>query len=168
MAFMSYKQETYLKSLLEQRVIPFELFDKASSIDYNTISVKEASSFIEILKNQPLKNPPEPESDNNGNNIKKEPAKEGFYFYNNEVYQVVASKQGHNYAKILVHDGSKGHWDYVKGMMNVLNDSYLISLAEARKFGKDHGFCMVCGRTLTDPISVQAGIGPICAERFGA
>jgi len=34
-------------------------------------------------------------------------------------------------------------------------------------YGKEWGICCVCNRTLTDPISVQNGIGPICAERFG-
>jgi Family of unknown function (DUF6011) len=27
--------------------------------------------------------------------------------------------------------------------------------------------CAVCNRELSDPVSVEAGIGPICAERFG-
>lgn len=170
MAFMSYKQEAYLKSLLNTKVIPFELFEKVANIDYNTITIKTASGLIDILKNQPLKTKEGelPESDVNGNNIptKKEPAKCGFYFYENSVYNVVASKQGNNYAKLLIHDGNKGRWDYIKGMVNVLNESHLITLAAAKEFGKNHGFCMVCGRTLTDPVSVDAGIGPICAERF--
>jgi hypothetical protein len=33
--------------------------------------------------------------------------------------------------------------------------------------GKEWGVCCVCNRTLTDPISVANGIGPICADRFG-
>ena len=35
------------------------------------------------------------------------------------------------------------------------------------KFGRETGACSVCGRTLTDPESVQRGIGPICAQKFG-
>jgi hypothetical protein len=27
------------------------------------------------------------------------------------------------------------------------------------------GFCCRCGRTLTDPASIESGIGPICAGR---
>jgi hypothetical protein len=33
--------------------------------------------------------------------------------------------------------------------------------------GRTTGTCAVCSRELTDPASVAAGIGPICAERFG-
>lgn len=34
-------------------------------------------------------------------------------------------------------------------------------------YGKQFGICCVCNRTLTDPTSVEAGIGPICADRMG-
>lgn len=164
MAGMSYKQQAFLQSLLETKVIPFELFERVSALDYNTITVREACSLIDTLIKQPKKGLPE--SDVNGNNIPKEPAGEGFYFYNNEVYHVVKSKKGNNYAKQLIHVGNKGRWDYVKGMVNSLNVSHLISLDEAKKFGRNHGFCMVCGATLTDPVSVTNGIGPICSQRF--
>lgn len=39
-------------------------------------------------------------------------------------------------------------------------------LAAAIAFGKETGQCCVCGRTLTNPDSIEAGIGPICASRF--
>ncbi len=29
------------------------------------------------------------------------------------------------------------------------------------------GRCSCCGRDLVDPVSIRAGIGPICAERWG-
>lgn len=34
-------------------------------------------------------------------------------------------------------------------------------------YGKRTGRCGICGRELTDPASIAAGIGPICAQRFG-
>lgn len=39
-------------------------------------------------------------------------------------------------------------------------------LAAAKKYGKLSGRCCSCGRDLTDPESIEAGIGPRCAERF--
>ena len=39
--------------------------------------------------------------------------------------------------------------------------------AAARTHGHDTGHCSCCRRLLTDPVSVMAGIGPVCAERFG-
>lgn len=40
-------------------------------------------------------------------------------------------------------------------------------LTAAIKYGKVSGECSCCGRELTDPQSIQRGIGPICAEKFG-
>ena len=40
-------------------------------------------------------------------------------------------------------------------------------VAAARAFGQRTKQCSCCGRTLTNKASREAGIGPICAERFG-
>lgn len=39
--------------------------------------------------------------------------------------------------------------------------------AAAEAYGKETGVCCICSRTLTDPNSIERGIGPICADRFG-
>ena len=39
-------------------------------------------------------------------------------------------------------------------------------LAAAVAFGRESGTCSVCGRELTDPASIAAGIGPVCAAGF--
>lgn len=39
--------------------------------------------------------------------------------------------------------------------------------AAAVRHGKLTGACSVCSRTLTDPASIAAGIGPVCAENMG-
>lgn len=39
-------------------------------------------------------------------------------------------------------------------------------LAAAMKYGKLSGRCCSCGRDLTDPASIEAGIGPVCAQKF--
>lgn len=46
----------------------------------------------------------------------------------------------------------------------VRNDEKM-SLEQAQAFGKLYGFCCVCGRTLTDERSIEAGIGPVCAGK---
>jgi hypothetical protein len=40
-------------------------------------------------------------------------------------------------------------------------------LKAAVDYGRKTGACSCCGRGLIDPVSVERGIGPICAERFG-
>lgn len=48
-------------------------------------------------------------------------------------------------------------------MLSILADPK----AAAVKHGKLTGACAVCNRTLTDAVSVAAGIGPICATKMG-
>ncbi len=38
---------------------------------------------------------------------------------------------------------------------------------ELRAYGLMTGSCSICGRKLTDPVSVAEGIGPVCAKRLG-
>jgi hypothetical protein len=40
-------------------------------------------------------------------------------------------------------------------------------LETAMKYGKLSGRCCMCGRDLTDPVSIERGIGPICLNGFG-
>lgn len=40
-------------------------------------------------------------------------------------------------------------------------------LNAAIAYGKRYGKCSVCARTLTDEDSINRGIGPVCAQRFG-
>lgn len=40
-------------------------------------------------------------------------------------------------------------------------------LAHAIAHGKLTGSCAICSRKLTDPESVERGIGPICSEKYG-
>ncbi|MEY4932552.1 MAG: Ralstonia phage [Pseudomonadota bacterium] len=39
--------------------------------------------------------------------------------------------------------------------------------AAAVAYGRRTGTCACCGRELTDPVSIEAGIGPICASKWG-
>lgn len=48
----------------------------------------------------------------------------------------------------------------------VLDEFEGAPLQAAMKFGKLAGRCCSCGRDLTDPASIDAGIGPICAQKF--
>lgn len=47
-----------------------------------------------------------------------------------------------------------------------LKDEFV--LAYLRAEGKASGVCQVCGRELTDPKSIESGIGPVCEGRVGA
>lgn len=57
---------------------------------------------------------------------------------------------------------SKDAPDNIIELLNQIPDN----IEDAIKFGKQTGTCACCGKTLTDPKSVEAGIGPICASRW--
>ena len=53
-----------------------------------------------------------------------------------------------------------------ESVMNDLLEVCKNPLDSAVKFGKRTGVCSCCGRELTNPESVELGIGPVCRERF--
>jgi hypothetical protein len=52
-------------------------------------------------------------------------------------------------------------------IINELEDAALDPTRAAKVHGQRTGTCACCGRELTNSLSIQMGIGPICAERFG-
>jgi hypothetical protein len=48
----------------------------------------------------------------------------------------------------------------------VLTEATADPVAAAQAYGRDTGSCACCGRTLTDPVSIWAAIGPVCLERL--
>ena len=67
------------------------------------------------------------------------------------------------YAKKLVFSGG---WEYEAGAIYRLKDSERMTLEQAKAFGTSTGLCCVCGIFLTDPKSVEQGIGPVCIKNF--
>jgi len=51
-------------------------------------------------------------------------------------------------------------------VLNLLEDANDNLLQLAKIYGHETGTCSICARTLNDPLSVQMGIGPICAKKF--
>lgn len=92
----------------------------------------------------------------------------GFYLMDGAIYKVVPSRSSdRNYAMTLTAPGEKkGSWSYAKGAMFSLTEDHRLSLDQAKAYGKTHGFCIACGALLTDPKSVEQGIGPVCAKKF--
>ena len=77
------------------------------------------------------------------------------YIFENEEYLGKITKEGYLY---LQQDNED-----VKAFLEDAEDN-LLQLAMI--YGHETGKCAVCRRTLSDPLSVQMGIGPICAKRF--
>jgi hypothetical protein len=106
------------------------------------------------------------------------PLSEGMYAKDGRFFRVLRSREsGRLYAKELVeattHDApvfgkvpqGRGTFEYAKGAIFELRPEDRMTLEQAAEYGQLHGWCCVCGRHLTDPKSVAAGIGPVCAGK---
>ena len=51
----------------------------------------------------------------------------------------------------------------IKAVQDAAADPY----AAAKLYGQNTGSCSCCGRELTNALSIELGIGPICREKFG-
>lgn len=52
-------------------------------------------------------------------------------------------------------------------VQSVLTQAATDPLTAAIRYGQVSGECSCCGRELTDPQSIERGIGPICAAKYG-
>ena len=99
--------------------------------------------------------------------VEKAPAPSGLHVLDGEVYRVVVSRDsGRPYALLLVE--APGAFEYAPGAVRHLSEDTMMTLEEARDYGVRHGVCAACGRTLTNPESIEYGIGPICRTRYWA
>jgi hypothetical protein len=55
---------------------------------------------------------------------------------------------------------------YDAGAIRNLTAEMRLTPEKAKEFGIRYGVCCVCGKTLRDADSVQAGIGPVCETRL--
>ena len=87
----------------------------------------------------------------------------GIYKLGDNIYRVKISKPSWKpYANLLTEDG----FVYAPRVVSKLSLSNRLTLEEAKAYGVRTGVCAVCGRTLTNEISVLEGIGPICSSRI--
>jgi len=106
----------------------------------------------------------------------KKRAAEGIYRKSGTIYKVQIAHHGSGqaYAKRLVETGvkdpktgkNKWRWEMARGFVFELRPEHALTRDQAAEFGKLYGVCCVCGTILTDEKSIEAGIGPICADKF--
>lgn len=143
------RQISFLTSLASERD-----FDLASRNPAG-LTVREASELIEFLLAMP-----KPAS-----RVAFVELEVGMYRLDNgDIYRVQRSREsGRLYAKKL--DWANNTFVYEAGAMRVLTADDRMTLADAKAWGVETGICCVCSAFLTDPKSVEAGIGPVCAKR---
>lgn len=52
------------------------------------------------------------------------------------------------------------------GLIDAVAAAMANPVEQARAYGKRTGNCSCCGRELTDPVSVERGIGPVCESKY--
>lgn len=91
----------------------------------------------------------------------------GMYQVDGRIFKVLPSRNSdRHYAKELVGEGDGTYrFAYARGAMRFLRAEHRMTDEQAREFGRTTGICCVCARLLTDPKSIEAGIGPVCAGK---
>jgi hypothetical protein len=98
--------------------------------------------------------------------VVREKAPIGVYKRGDDIYRVIKGRQSANtYAqKLGVDYNGAPTWIYEGGMIFELKVEELISPEVAAQMGRSVGYCVICGRFLTDAESVAKGIGPVCEK----
>ena len=162
----------FIQSLVASRVCSQSMLDRAVRVE--TLTKSEASALITDLKAAPFARPAAPRE-----------VPEGMHKIGTKIFRVQKSREsGRRYAKELVTRvtgtcGGCEHCDgedackrveasfvYSAGAMRLLSEDTRMTLTEAEAWGLHYGVCCVCARTLTDPVSVARGLGPVCAGRI--
>lgn len=82
------------------------------------------------------------------------------------MYRVYPARAGgHLLAKKLTTTPDGFEFQYAGAAQRFVSADERMTLEEAKAFGHQFGICCVCAALLTDPVSVEAGIGPICGGR---
>lgn len=170
---MSPKQKTFINDLLENRVVPDELKAQITEV-MPSLTLKQASDIITRLIPLPKKAAPVngkwviPDEIPDSRYAVVAPDNKTFRFY-----QVVTRNEGMpNQRRVLVKlVGAPGdfrqmrptvpEWHYA--MEQIGEDPGFAS----QLFGIKCKFCGICGSPLTNKASIELGIGPICAKKFG-
>jgi hypothetical protein len=155
-------QLNLIGTLLDERIIDTDtqmILDLFEERDWS-MSKKAASSVITMLFQLDRK-------DGQATTSKRYEPPEGCYRVGDDVYRVKISKStGAWYAEVanVPIEGSgrvKLDWKYV-GKRVRLSDEARMSDADAGRF---LAHCVRCGAPLSDPDSIERGMGPVCAEK---
>lgn len=163
-------QKNWIRDLIEEREMSSESREEAlARID--TLSKSAASEWIDRLKSLPRARKPKTESRNAP--LPDVPA--GRYAVDNEdgdlrFYVVDRPTEGRWEGWIFVSVQASDEKHPIKGFAakrTILTKIAVDPAAASRRYGRELGHCGVCGRTLTNEVSRQIGIGPICAAKTG-
>lgn len=89
----------------------------------------------------------------------------GFYKFGDTVAEVKIGKQSRKPYAMVLHVAS-GTFEYTPGVVRQLKASDRLTVEEAARMGREAHRCMICGKSLTNSVSIERGIGPVCAGKL--
>jgi hypothetical protein len=166
------RQVGYITSLIDARETPetAPVWSRSpqhfqNHLATHDMTMAQASRVIEYLKGLPLKpNAPVAPVQLSAGVYRASLTGEG---KPGQLYKVYPARgHGGMLAKVIVQDETGWHFEYAGAARRFVEPSGRLTLEEAKAFGASTGWCCACGAELTDPDSIAAGIGPICATKF--
>ena len=163
-------QLEYVNILAAKKALTPTLISQIQRVRGGEATTRETSALIDQLKVCGWK-PATP----NAPAATLQVAELGYYKFGGEFYTVCQNRaKTRSYAKVFSlvpwrdEDGEEhaAVWKYVRGMVTTLRPEHKVTIQEAKDFGHLHGRCLICARVLSDPKSVEQGIGPICITRL--
>jgi hypothetical protein len=162
----SQKQFDFIKKLLSEREVDERL---DLQVQYNRnlaivgrLSSSAASELITMLLDAPKKAAPAPAA------APQRDLQPGIYRHGETLFRVYMGQQsGHLLVKRVVNDeGSIGYAYLGNAQRSLPTSAVRLSVDEVGALGKTFDHCLMCGRRLDDPESVDRGIGPVCASKY--
>jgi hypothetical protein len=168
------RQIGYIISLIDARAIPETAPAWARSpqhfenhLSTHDMTMAQASRVIDYLKAQPMKpSAPVAPAQLTAGVYRASTTGEGLP---GDLYKVYPARgHGGMLAKLIIVDGMLNRitFEYAGAARRFVDPAGKLTLDEAKAFGASTGYCCNCGAELTDPESIAAGIGPVCATKF--
>lgn len=164
------KQVAFAKKLLAERQLPEGFSADEIQADIENSSIQRASKWIDRLLTLPYSAKPKP-FDKAAAVADGVPA--GRYALQTDdgvrFYKVDRPTEGRWAGRVFVNIQAGDDRFPLRGAGAI---KVLVKIAEdpkeaSARYGHEIGCCGVCGRTLTNPDSIAAGIGPVCLENVG-
>lgn len=170
------KQVNFIRKLAEERGI----LDEADAFLNLGPDKKQASTYIGTLLDmaKPIQEKP---ADGPVDGIDLRPVPSGYYAAEDEegvlrffkIDNVEKGRwEGWIFVKVMASDELYRQGMQRPGQAYSGKSQHAVSLIAqepqeaSSRYGHEIGVCGVCGRTLTDPESIERGIGPVCAQKF--
>ena len=157
----SEKQVAFLTKLAAERVGNPVAAEAMAKLEAGTLERKACSNFIDQLLAAPKTTKVVPAASE-----ASFPA--GFYFAGSRIFKVQIAHHGSGNAYCKELNQATGTFEYSPGTIKKLASlgAEVLTFDKAKELGALYGRCMICGATLTNEVSIEEGIGPVCGKRL--